>query len=111
MSTSSTTDDAPEWVPVNFEKAVVLPGEKPGSHILKVTGQTPSASGDGCPVKLEPAVYIVQPDYWRIEILWNRHNAIFQSLCPYTVTIPLDRFRGKKGIEVVGESNSEKITI
>ena len=111
MSTSSAAGETAEWVPVNFEKAEILPGAKPGSHILKVTGHTPSASGDGCPVKLQPSVYVVQPEYWRIEVMWNRHNAIFQSLCAYEVSIPLDRFQGKKGIEVVGEDNSEKITI
>jgi hypothetical protein len=109
MSTSDSAHEA-EWVLVNFEKVEILPGEKAGQRILKVTGNTPSGSGNGCPVKLAPAVYVTRPEYWKFEVLWDRRDAIFQSLCSYEVSIPL-HFLGTKGVEIVGCAHSEKIEV
>jgi len=99
-----------KWVPVDFENAEIHPGEKPGSKILTVTGNAPRSSERGCPVKLVPAVYVAQPEYWVIKVMWDSADAIFTSLCPFNVSIPLDQICGTKGIEVVGKTRSVRLS-
>jgi hypothetical protein len=101
--------DQSNWVLVDFEKAEVGPGSKAGSLVLTVTGNTPSSSPSGTEVKLSPVAYVTQPDFWRIEVLWDRAGAIFQSLHPYSVSMPVDGVRGEQGVEVVGRTRSEKV--
>ncbi len=98
-----------DWVPVDFDKAELQPGSVPGSLVLAVSGNTSSSSSRGCPVKLVPATYVAQPDYWRIEVLWDRADAIFQSICPFSVSIPLDGIRGRLGIELIGKTISQRL--
>ncbi|HLJ87768.1 MAG TPA: hypothetical protein VKZ53_13160 [Candidatus Angelobacter sp.] len=110
MRTSDSRHEA-DWIPVDFEKAEIAAGDRPGAHILRVRGNTPSGSAAGCPVKLEPQMYVTQPEYWQIQVLWDRREAIFPSLCSYDVSIPLDTIRGTKGVEVTGSNRSLKIDI
>jgi hypothetical protein len=98
-----------KWVLVDFESAEIHPGEKPASTMLTVTGNTPACSVAGCPVKLAARTYFAQPEFWGIEVMWDRADAIFQTLCPFKVSIPLEGIRGTKGIEVVGRTRSEQI--
>ena len=79
--------------------------------MLTVTGETSSCSQLGCPVKLVPVTYVAQPEYWRIEVLWDCADAIFKSICPFEVSIALDGIAGSKGVEVVGRTRSEKLDI
>jgi len=111
MSSSPTAGHVPKWVAVDFESATVSAGKTPDSFVLTVTGHTSSSSSLGCPVKLSAAKYVTQPEYWRIEVLWDCADAIFQSLCDFSVSIPLDGIRGKQGIEVVGRKRHEQINV
>ena len=97
-----------QWVGVDFDKAEI---HTEGGHgaVLTVTGNTPSSSARGCPVKLVPATYSAQPEFWRVEVLWDRADAIFQALCPFEVSIAIDDIRGTRGIEVVGGTRSEQL--
>lgn len=108
---SSSTEHKPEWVPVDFESATIQTNPSK-SKVLIVKGQTPSSSSEGSPVKLQPVKYVVRPEYWRIDVLWDRADAIFQSLNSYEAP-PLDLtgVTGTKGIEVVGKDRSEKIDV
>ena len=99
------------FIPLDFRKAVVAPGQTPGSLVLTVSGDKPSDAEGGAPVKLQPATYEAQPEYWKIEVLWDQTNAIFPVVTPFTISIPLDQFRGAKGIEVVGQTKKQKISI
>ncbi len=99
------------WIPLDFESARIDPGQRLGSHTLTVSGHKPRDSEKGAPVKLAPATYIVQPAYWEISVLWDDTNAIFQSLVPFEVSIPLDTIRGTQGVEIVGENRSEKLAL
>lgn len=99
------------WFPLDFRKAVVAPGETPGSLVLTVSGDKPRDAQGGAKVKLEPLAYKAQPEFWKIEVLWDTTNAIFPVVTPFTVSIPLDGVRGTKGIEVVGQTKRQKISI
>lgn len=101
----------PAWVPLDFRKAVVSPGEQPGTLVLTVTGDKPRNALRGAAVKLKPLTYDSQPEYWKIEVLWDTANANIPIVTPFTVSLAVDQFRGTKGIEVVGQSRSQKISI
>ena len=107
---SSSTEHKPEWVPVDFESATIQTNP-PKSKMLTVKGQTPSSSSEGSPVKLQPVKYVVQPEYWRIDVLWDRADAIFQSLNSYEASLDLTGVTGTKGIEVVGKHSNKKIDV
>jgi hypothetical protein len=100
-----------KWVPLDFRKAVVAPGQAPGSLMLTVSGDKPRDAQRGAAVKLEPVNYKSQPEYWKIEVLWDAANANVPFVTPFTVSIAVDQCRGTKGIEVVGQSRSQKISI
>lgn len=99
------------WVPLDFRKAVVGPGETPESLLLTVSGDKPRDARGGAPVKLEPMKYDAQPEYWKIEVLWDAAGATVPMVTPFTVSIVLDRFRGTRGVELVGQTKRQKISI
>jgi hypothetical protein len=99
------------WLPLDFRKAVVAPGETPGTTVLTVTGDKPRDAPGGAKVKLEPLTYEVQPEYWKIEVLWDPANASVPFVTPFSVSLSLDGIHGAKGIEVVGQTRSQKISI
>jgi hypothetical protein len=107
MSQNSST--SAQWVPVDFTSATII-GAGSNNAELVVTGETPSSSSTGNPVKLEPEQYIAQPEYWRIEVLWNRANSIFPTVSPFEARLLLRGVLGRKGIEVVGKTRNEKIS-
>ena len=98
------------WIPLDFRKAVVVPGVTPEGLVLTVSGDTPRNAERGAKVKLEPLKYEVQPEYWKIEVLWDPAEAILPVVTPFTVSIPLDGIRGAKGVEVVGQTRKVKIS-
>jgi hypothetical protein len=108
---SAKTAAGPQWIPLDFRKAVVAPGETPGALVLTVSGVTPRDAAGGAKIKLEPKSYQAIPEYWKIELLWDPSNANVPFVTPFTVSIPLETFRGTKGVEVVGQSRSQKISI
>ena len=111
MSAASTSGDQSNWVPLDFRKAIVVPGKEPGSLLLTVTGDKPRDAPHGSTVKLEPIGYTTQPEYCKIEVLWDSANANLPMVTPFKVSILLDRIRGTKGVEVVGQTRSQKISI
>jgi|SRR5579864_1042915 len=101
----------PSWVPLDFRKAVVKPGATPGSLMLTVTGDKPREAAGGAPVRLQPLTYEEQPEYWKVEVLWDTTNATIPAIVAFSVSISLDGIRGTKGVEVVGQSRSQKVSI
>ena len=110
MSTASMTGHQANWVPLDFRKALVVPGDVPGALRLTVSGDKPRDAVGGSRIKLEPLAYTTQPEYWKIEVLWDSANANVPMVTPFTVSIPLDGICGTKGIEVVGQTKSQKIS-
>lgn len=99
------------WMPLDFRKAVVVSGQAPDNLILTVSGEKPRDSQGGAPVKLQPLTYETQPEYWKIEVLWEADRAVIPVVTPFTVSISLDGIRGTKGIEVAGQTRTKKISI
>lgn len=98
------------WLPLDFRKAVIVPGETPGSLVLKVSGDKPRDAQGGAPVKLAPLSYQAQPEYWKIEVLWDTTDTVVPFVTPFSVSLSLDEIRGSKGIEVVGQTKKQKIS-
>ena len=111
MSAASSTGHQANWVPLDFRKAAVGPGATPGSLMLTVSGDKPREARGGAPVKLEPLTYAEQPEYWKIEVLWDPTDAVVPMVTPFSVSIPVDQFRGSKGIEVAGQTKRQKISL
>lgn len=99
------------WLPLDFRKAVVVPGEAPGSLVLTVSGTKPRDAQRGAAVKLNPLAYEVRPEFWKIEVLWDTAEANVPFVTPFTVSIPLDGICGSRGVEVVGQTRTQKISI
>jgi hypothetical protein len=111
MSAESAAGHQPNWIPLDFRKAVVVPGPTPGSLMLTVSGDKPRDAQGGSTVKLQPLTYEAQPEYWKIEVLWDTADAIFPVVTPFTVSVSLDGIRGAKGVEVVGQTRKQKLSI
>lgn len=85
------------------------PGIVNGTWILVVHGTAPCANMN---VTLEPAVYIRQPQWWRVEAVGTLPGGIcLTSIREYTATLPVAQATGTQGIELVGKGYSERIPI
>jgi hypothetical protein len=62
-------------------------------------------------VQLTPLIYIQQPEYWGIEVIGCQHGNGLPRQAPYSVTLDISHIRGKKGIEVIGATKSQKIDV
>jgi hypothetical protein len=93
---------------IDFRKAVVVPGFVPNTYFLIVMGVKPWAT---MTVHLSPRIYIVQPDYWGIEVVGCLTGIGLPMETPYHVVLDISHLLGKKGIEVIGATHSEKINV
>ena len=93
---------------IDFEKATVVPGFIPKTFFLIVTGTKPWIT---MTVKLEPLIYIVQPDYWGIEVVGCMSGIGLPTTAPYHVALDITHLLGKSGIEVIGASKKETIKV
>ena len=76
-----------------------------GSRLLLVSGIKPWAD---LRVSLEPMAYREMPDFWVIEVVGRLAASGLPVLVDYCVALPLESFRGRKGIEIVGATKSER---
>ncbi|MEX1366648.1 MAG: hypothetical protein AB1Z98_26215 [Nannocystaceae bacterium] len=94
---------------VPIESFKIVPGIVNDTWILIVEGSAPCAN---MVVTLEPAVYIRQPEYWRIEAVGTLPGGIcLTAIKPYSATLPLAGAMGTRGIELVGKRFSERIEV
>ncbi len=94
---------------IDFEEAEVHPGIVSGTYILIVRGTKPYLNME---VNLVPLVYIRQPEYWGIEVIGClRGGIVLAPTAPYTAFLPLNGTIGTQGIEVIGATRSEKISV
>ena len=98
------TADSCRLIP--FTDSRVVPGVVTGTYILIVTGEKPFLNME---VSLIPRVYVVQPEYWEIEVVGVLGGIGLPATEPYSVFISLEAIRGTRGITVVG--NSQEISI
>jgi hypothetical protein len=76
-----------------------------GSRLLLVSGIKPWAY---LRVTLEPMAYREMPDFWVIEVVGRLAASGLPVLVDHCVALPLESFRGRKGIEIVGATKSER---
>jgi hypothetical protein len=95
---------------IDFEEAEVRTLESfPPQYVLVVRGIKPYLN---MRVRLEPLIYIRQPEYWGIEVVGRIRGGIgLPTTAPYTVSIPLAGILGTEGIEVIGATRSERIEV
>ena len=93
---------------IDFKKAEVVPGILPNTYFLIVTGVKPWVTMH---VQLIARIYVVQPDYWGIEVVGCQSGIGLPAEAPYAVAINISHVRGKKGIEVVGASRTQQINV
>jgi hypothetical protein len=93
---------------MNFDTAQVVPGFIPETYFLIVTGKKPWAS---IKVELVPLIYIVQPDYWGIEVIGCQSGFGIPVEVPYSAVLEITPFMGKLGIEVIGANKSQQIKV
>ena len=92
---------------LNFKQARVMRvGQK--KYVLVVSGTKPYLN---MKVHLSPLIYIVQPDYWGIEVIGVLPAIGLPVVSPYEVHIGLDGITGKKGVEVIGATKRKKINV
>jgi hypothetical protein len=94
---------------IDFKEAEIRSGIVSGTYILIVRGTKPYLNMQ---VNLIPLVYIRQPEYWGIEVIGCLPGGIgLPATEPYIVSLPLNGTLGTQGIEVIGATRSEKISV
>ena len=119
-STANESNSAPHAEPnsiqsakpgelVDFLTAEISAGAN-GAPELRVSGRQP---GPNVRVKLSPVTYIVQPDYWRIEVRAVSPPAGSATDLPadFIATLMLDGSVGKQGIEVAGATVTRRLDV
>jgi hypothetical protein len=97
---------------VDFDRAdVVTPMIYPPRPRLVVSGVTAYPTD----VALVPLVYVSRPPYWGIQVVGS-NSATPQpkptiTNVPYSVELDLDGLVGTEGVEVVGNTRTERITV
>ena len=76
-----------------------------GSRLLLVSGIKPWAD---LRVSLEPMAYREMPDFWVIEVVGRLAASGLPALVDFCVALPLESFRGRKRIEIVDATKSER---
>lgn len=91
---------------VGFDRVEVKAGAADGPPTLRVTGTTPCANHE---VSLRPRTYAGCPEYWGIEVVAFLPGGLcFTSEGLYDETIPLEGVTGSRGIEIIGQSGTER---
>jgi hypothetical protein len=94
---------------IDFDEAEILSLRIfPPQYVLVVSGIKPYLNMD---VSLRPRTYIRQLEYWGIEVVGFLPGIGIPTLAPYTDTIRLAGLMGTEGIEVIGATRSEKLTL
>jgi hypothetical protein len=93
---------------IDFDKAEVRPGFIPNTWFLFVSGQKPWAT---MIVSLQPLIYIDKPEYWGIEVVGCLSGIGLPQTAPYTVVLDITHVLGKKGVEVMGATRSQTISV
>ena len=93
---------------IDFKQAEIRPAFVNDTYILIVTGTKPYLNME---VRLIPLVYVQQPDYWGIEVIGSLPGFGLPAEAEYTVSIPLDGIRGKKGVEVIGATSTKSLDV
>jgi hypothetical protein len=110
-----TPPEEPAGRLIDFEEAVAISQMSfPPRPVLVVSGQKPLPTTE---VSLVPLVYISQPQYWGIQVIGSvdaggpRPTQPIANAWEYRVEIDLQGVTGTEGVEVIGASHTERLTI
>jgi hypothetical protein len=59
-------------------------------------------------VTLEPIAYREEPEFWAIEVVGRLAASGSPALADFCVAMPLTRTYGRKGIEIIGATKTER---
>jgi len=90
---------------LDYDGYQVNEGIVPGTWFLTVTGKLSTISMS---VTLRPLIYVDQPEYWGIEVTGCLPPIVLPMTGRFIETIPVTNYMGKKGIEVIGATKSDK---
>jgi hypothetical protein len=100
---------------IDFERAeVISPMIYPPQPRLVVAGLKPNPEME---VTLVPLTYVSQPPYYGIQVVATAsappgpHVSQPIANVPFVAELDLDGYLGAKGIEVIGETKTEQITV
>jgi hypothetical protein len=100
---------------IDFERAeVVSPMIYPPQPRLTVAGLKPNPEVE---VTLVPLMYVSQPPYYGIQVVATNSAArgphVSQPIAnvPFVAELDLAGYVGSKGVEVIGETKTEQITV
>jgi hypothetical protein len=94
---------------IEFENAEVRSGIVKDTYFLIVSGNAPCLNMQ---IRLEPRVYVAQPEYWGIEVVGCLTGGIcLTAVRPFTESIALAGITGTKGIEVVGSTQTKQFDV
>ncbi len=93
---------------IQFTEALVVPGIVSGTYILVVKGEKPFLNME---VRLIPRIYVMQPEYWEIEVVGILSGIGLPAVETYSVFLPLGGISGTKGITVVGANQDKPIDV
>lgn len=90
--------------PVDFDSLDIEWYRDRGTYVLTVRGTKPYTNME---VSLSHKDYSSRPAYWQTVVVGCVKNFLVIPIAsPYYVTMPLDRFVGSKGVEIIGASGS-----
>ena len=93
---------------IAFDTAEVVPGIISNTYFLVVRGTKPWLTMD---VRLVPRIYIVEPDYWGIEVVGCQIGIGLPTEAPYTAVLDISHVRGKNGVDVIGATGTKEINV
>jgi hypothetical protein len=88
---------------IDFEKAELQTEEGGKRLFLVVSGEKPTVS---MKVELRPLYYVMQPDYWGVEVVGCVSGIVLPVVAPYAEALDVTHTMGKKGIEVIGANKT-----
>ena len=62
-------------------------------------------------ISLEPLLYRDPPDFWVIEVVGRLTASGLPGLVDFSAALPLGNLQGRRGIEIVGATRSERCVL
>ncbi len=90
---------------IDFDLVELRESARSGDRLLLVSGIKPWADLN---VSLEPLVYRELPDFWVIEVVGRLTASGLPGLVDYSAALRLGSIQGRRGIEIVGATKSER---
>ena len=102
MSDSEKSDDETRRLPIGEARIE----QRDGEAWLVVSGEALCANME---VTLEPAVYVVQPDWWQVTLIGTLPGGLcLTSIRPYEAARPVRTIAGKQGIVLLGADDESR---